>query len=204
MPERMRPPRVLHCEFPIGRPLGKPNDAAFQHDVLRRAFALLERESGPVLEDHPETIVADEQPISCPMPARFDPDLPPAVDEARGIRAAYDRSRARRGVTNVGRAMDADGVPEALAALQQIADGAEWKSVPLPGKNTVAVSLDIRSYYEEAALELTDGPDPGPRGAEAWFFEKTEAGAMLLAARAEVKRQGAQHGIWFYMAPGQR
>ena len=24
-----------------------------------------------------ETIVADEQPISCPMPARFDPDLPP-------------------------------------------------------------------------------------------------------------------------------
>ena len=121
-----------------------------------------------------------------------------------GIRAAYDRSRARRGVTNVGRAMDADGVPEALAALKQIADGAEWKSVPLPGKNTVAVSLDIRSYYEEAALELTDGPDPGPRGAEAWFFEKTEAGAMLLAARAEIQRQGAQHGIWFYMAPGQR
>lgn len=204
MPERMRPPRALHCEFPIGRPLGKPGDAAFQHDVLRRAFALLERESGPVLEDHPETIVADEQPISCPMPARFDPDLPPAVDEARGIRGAYDRSRARRGVTNVGRAMDADGVPEALAALKQIADGAEWKSVRLPGKNTVAVTLDIRSYYEEAALELADGPAPGPRAAEAWFFEKTEAGALVLAARAEIKRQGAQEGIWLYMAPVQR
>ncbi len=200
----MRPPRVLHCEFPLGRPLGKPDDAAFQHDVLRRAFALLGRESGPVLEDHPETIVADEQPVSCTMPPRFDPSLPPAVDEARGIRAAYDRSRARRGVTNVGRALDADGVPEALGALQRIADGAEWKSVPLPGRNTVAVSLDVRAYYEEAALELADGPAPGPRAAEAWFFEKTKAGAMLLAARAEIRRQGAKQPIWFYMAPGQR
>ena len=200
----MRPPRVLHCEFPLGRPLGKPDDAAFQHDVLRRAFALLGRESGPVLEDHPLTIVADEQPISCTMPPRFDPSLPPAVDEARGIRAAYDRSRTRRGVTNVGRVLDADRVPEALAALQRIADGAEWKSVQLPGKNTASVSLDIRAYYEEAALELADGPAPGPRGAEAWFFEKTKAGALLLAARAEIRRQGAKRPIWFFMAPGQR
>lgn len=202
--EQMRPPRALHCEFPLGRPLGKPNDAAFQHDVLRRAFALLERESGPVLEDHPATIVADEEPISCTLPARFDPSLPPAVDEAGGLRKAYDRALARRGTTSVGRVIDADGVPGALAVLQEIADGAHWKSVELPGKNTTALAHDIRTYYEEAGLELVAGPSPGGRQAEAWFFEKTEAGKLILAVRQRMKAQEAPHPVWFYMAPGHR
>ena len=42
MCEKVSPPRALHCEFPLGRPLGRPNDPEFQHDVLARAFALLE------------------------------------------------------------------------------------------------------------------------------------------------------------------
>ena len=201
---RMHPPRVLHCEFPLGRPLGKPNDAAFQHDVLRRAFALLECNSGPVFEEYPEAIVGAEEAISCSLPPRFDPSLPPAVDEARGIRKAYDRARARRGVTSVGRVIDADGVPGALAVLREIADGADWTTVEIPGRNTIAVVHDIRTYYEEAALELVEGPDPGPRGAEAWFFEKTEAGKLLLAARQVIKGQGAKRPIWFYMATGHR
>ncbi len=41
--ETVRAPRMLHCQFPLGRPLGRPNDPAFQHDVLRRALALLDR-----------------------------------------------------------------------------------------------------------------------------------------------------------------
>ena len=113
--ERMRPPRALYGEFPLGRPLGKPGDRAFQLDVLRRAFALLDAPSGPVLEDHPEVIVADEGPLSCGLPPRFDPSLPLAVDEAHGLRAAYDRSRAAHGRTSVGRVMDPDGVPDAAA-----------------------------------------------------------------------------------------
>ncbi|MCZ6706986.1 MAG: hypothetical protein O7A71_03460 [Chloroflexi bacterium] len=204
VPERMHPPRVLHCEFPLGRPLGKPDDADFQHDVLRRAFALLERPSGPVLEDHPEQIVADEEPISCTLPPRFDPDLPAAVDEANGLRNAYDRARARRGVTSVGRVVDADGVPAALDMLQRIADGADWTAVELPGKNPMALAHDVRTYYEEAALELVDGPPPGGRQAEAWFFERTEAGKLLLAARRAIKDQDAPQPVWFYMAPGHR
>ena len=34
--ERMHPPRVLHCEFPLGRPLGKPGDAEFQQAFVRK------------------------------------------------------------------------------------------------------------------------------------------------------------------------
>ena len=63
--ERTQPPRALWCDFPLGRPLGKPQDPEFQHDVLARAFALLDAESGPVLEHHPEVIEADETPMSC-------------------------------------------------------------------------------------------------------------------------------------------
>jgi len=204
MTVKVAPPRALHCEFPLGRPLGHPSDAAFQHDVLARAFALLDATSGPVLVDHPEVIEADEQPVACALPPRFDPTLPPAVDEARGLRRAYDRALARRGVTSVGRAVTADGVPDALAVLHAIANGADWATAGIPGGNTVAVCHDISTYYEEAALELVDGPPPGGRAMEDWFFDRTQAGATVLAARAAIRDSGAKFPIWFYMTPGQR
>lgn len=201
--ERMAPPRALYCNFPLGRPLGTPADAEFQHDVLRRAFDLLDAD-GPVLASHPVVIEADETPMACAIPPRYDPNLPPAVDEARGLRAAYDRSTAKRGATSVGRTIDADTVPDALAVLHDWAEGASWKDHALPGKNTVGVCHDIRAYYEEAALELVTGPPPGGRAAEAWFFEGTEAGRTILAARQAMKAQDAPHPFWFYMAPAHR
>lgn len=204
MAVKAAPPRALHCEFPLGRPLGVPGDAAFQHDVLARAFALLDAPDGPVLVDHPVEIVASEQPLACSLPPRFDPDVPAAVDEARGIRRAYERTLARRGVTSVGRAIGAEQVPEALAALDAIANGTDWTAAGLPGGNPVTVCHDIRTYYAEAALELTEGPAPGGRAVEAWFFESTHAGTTMLAARAAMREAGAPFPIWFYMTPGQR
>ena len=204
MAVKVAPPRALHCEFPLGRPLGRPLDPEFQHDVLARAFALLNETSGPVLVDHPEVIEADDQPVSCSLPPRFDPSLPPSVDEARGLRKAYDRALARRGVTSVGRVMSADEVPNALGMLHAIANGQDWTTAGLPGGNTIAVCHDIRTYYEEAALELVDGPLPGGRAMEDWFFDRTEAGATVLAARAAIRDSGGKFPIWFYMTPGQR
>ncbi len=201
MTVKVAPPRALHCEFPLGRPLGRPNDPAFQLDVLSSAFALLDARSGPVLVDYPEVIEADDQPASCALPPRFDPLLPPAVDEANGLRRAYDRARARRGVTSVGRAIGADDVPAALAVFDAIAHGADWKSAGIPGGNTTAVCHDIRTYYEEAATELVDGPARG-RAIESWYFERTEAGATILAARAAMRDSGAKFPVWFYMTPG--
>lgn len=205
MTEKVAPPRALHCEFPLGRPLGRPNDPGFQHDVLARAFALLKEPSGPVLVDHPEVITdADAEPVACTLPPRYNPDLPAAVDEAMGIRKAYDRAVQRRGVTSVGRVIDADGVPAALEALHRIAGGQPWQEVGIPGGNTIALCHDIRTYYEEAALELANAPTAGARALEAWFFERTEAGRTVLAARQAIKDQGAPFPVWFYMVPGHR
>lgn len=204
MAVKTAPPRALHCEFPLGRPLGRPGDPEFQHDVLARAFALLDAPVGPVLVDHPVVIESDAEPVSCTLPPRFDPGLAPAVDEARGIRRAYERVTARRGVSSVGRVIDADGVPAAVAILVAIADGADWRTVELPGGNNTALCHDIRSYYEEAALDLVTGPLPGPRALEDWFFERTETGRIVLAARDAIRASGAKTPVWFYMAPATR
>jgi hypothetical protein len=201
--EKMSPPRTLYSEFPLGRPLGKPTDAAFQLDVLRQGLALLEA-TEPVLEAYPEIIESDETPMACAMPPRYDPDLPAAVDEAQGLRAAYDRSLKSRGVTDVGRAIGADDIPAALRVLHEWAEGASWKEHPLPGKNTVAVCHDIRAYYEEAAVELVTGPAPGGGAADAWFHDETEAGKTVMAARQVLKEQDAPFPFWFYMAPAHR
>ena len=61
------------------------------------------------------------------------PDISPSVDEAQGLRAAYNRAVARKGATEVGRAIDADGVAGALADLERMAAGEHWKEVYAPG-----------------------------------------------------------------------
>jgi len=52
---KAEPPRALWVPFELGRPLGPPNDAAFQRRVLLATLALLARRGGPVvLEDFPD------------------------------------------------------------------------------------------------------------------------------------------------------
>jgi hypothetical protein len=198
--ERIRPPRALYCEFPLGRPLGRPDDATFQRRVLEAAFALLERPSGPVLEDFPEAI-ADEpsHSLACPVPPQSNPDLPAAVDEAIGLRAAYERQQTRSGRTTVGYVVGPDGIPDAVAAIVRIADGVPLDDADLPG-SAREVALDIRAYYEEAALALADHV-PQARQAEAWFFRETAAGASLKRAQAAMRDAGVAQGEWVFMVP---
>ena len=200
--EKMRPPRALYCEFPLGRPLGRPNDPAYQHDVLQRAFALLDAPAGPVLATHPDVIELEVEALACPLPARFDPNVPEAVDEARALRAAYDRTHAATGRTSVGRLVDADGIPALVEAFVRIADGTDWADAALPG-DPISAAHDLRSYYEEAALALVDVV-PGPGQAEAWFYDVTAAGRTVLAARRAMRDAGAPFPLWFYLCRGTR
>ena len=199
--ENIGAPRKLHCQFPFGRPLGRPGDAEFQHDVLRRAFALLARTDVPVLEDHPVTIEdqADE-PVACPIPPHFDPELPAAVSEVRGLRAAYDRQLARSGRTLVGRERDADGIGDLVARFLRIGEGASLADVGFDDHSAIAASQDIRAYYEEAALALVDHV-PGARQAESWFYRSTATGAALRAARDALKSAGANRMVTGYLLP---
>jgi len=74
--ENLQPPRTLWVTFPLGRPMGVPNDRAFQHRVMNAGLALLQRESGPVLEDYPEDIsdAGEFMPPACPVSFASSPE----------------------------------------------------------------------------------------------------------------------------------
>lgn len=199
-PERMKPPRALYCEFPLGRPLGKPSDAAFQRRVLETALALLDGGPVPVLEDFPDKIDDGAgEPLACALPPRHDASVPPAVDEARGLRLAYDRQRAATGRTNVGHVTSADGVPRMLASLVRVAGGTPLEEAELP-PDLRGVGLDVRAYYEEAATALA-GHVPAARQAESWLFQRTEAGKVLKEAQGTLREAGTPRSVWAFLVP---
>ncbi len=199
--ENTAPPRGLWCDFPLGRPLGKPGDPGFQHQVLAHAFSLLDA-TEPVFEVFPESIADDGAEVAaCTLPPRHDPDAHPAVDEARGIRKAYDRAVEKYGNhMGASRVVDADQIPDAIEAFIRIVEGTPWKEAGIPGI-PARVSQDIRGYYETAALGLMDHA-PSAWAGTRWFLDHTEAGKVVLEARATMRDTGASQTMWFYMAPG--
>lgn len=199
--EKSRAPRMLHCEFPLGRPLGRPADPAFQHRVLEAAFALLARTDVPVLVEFPETITDDaDQPVACALPPRHDPLLHPAVDEAIGLRPAYERHRAASGRTNVVRCGGPERVPELIAAFAAIGAGSQWDDVGLAPDLLGPAALDIRAYYEEAAIALADHV-PAARQAESWLYRLSATGPVLIRARAALREAEAPRSAWFALVP---
>lgn len=199
--EETAPPRGMWVDFPLGRPLGKPADPEFQHRVLRAAFDMLDA-TEPVFETFGESIDDDgTEVVACSLPPRHDPDLHPAIDEARGLRPAYDRSLEQHGNRiGAGRVVDADHVTEAIESFIRVADGTPWKEAGVPGIPARVVQ-DIRGYYETAAVGLSDHV-PGAWAGARWFYRETEAGKVILAARQAMADGGVKNPVWFYMAPG--
>ncbi len=202
---RMRAPRALYCEFPLGRPLGRPLDPEYQHGVLAAAFALLATPADeiPVLAHFPDIIVAEaDEALSCPLPPRFDAGVPAAVDEARGLLAAYRRTFERTGRTSLGKVLTAEQVPDALGRFAAVADGLAWKEAAIPG-DPISCAADIRAFYEEAALSLV-AHVPAARQTEGWYVDQTEAGRVMKRAQTAMKAGGAPHPLWFYLLPMSR
>jgi D-proline reductase (dithiol) PrdB len=198
--ELLAPPRSLFCRFPFGRPLGRPGDPDFQRDVLTAAFELLREPSGPVLSDYPVAELAAAEPLACSVAPGHDPTLPPEIDEALALRPAYDRQRAASGRTNVGRTVDCDGITDLIRGLIAFRDGMDWDEAGLP-TSARDVAADVRSYYEEAALALSTGPQSA-HAAEAWLFEQTATGRLLRDVQARLRAQSPDdRERWFYVVP---
>jgi hypothetical protein len=198
--ETTQPPRALHCEFPLGRPLGRPNDPVFQRRVLDAALVLLDEPEGPVLVDFPEEITDDsDTPLVCTIPPADTGDVHPAEVEARGLLPAWRRSTVMYGRSSVGKVVVAEDVPGVVGIFARIADGEGWQEVGLPGDPTKAAA-DVRNFYEEAALSLTEAV-PGARQAETWFVDHTAAGDVIQRARVAMKEQDAGFYYWYYLLP---
>ena len=194
------PPRGLFCDFPLGRPLGVPGDAAFQRRVIETAFGLLDR-GEPTVEDYEVTINdADSEVLMCPLPARMDPDAHPAIDEAKGLRPAYDRAVAKHGNrAGAVRILDADTIPAAIEAFIRVAEGQPWKQAGIPGV-PARVSQDIRGYYEMAAMEIADHT-PAAWAGYRWFRDQTRTGEVIQQARDAMRESGAKEPLWRFLLP---
>lgn len=196
IPRRMRPPRALVARFPLGRPLGRPDDPVLQTAVLRAAFELLSAPSGPVTATFPEVIPDEaDAPLACPLPPRHDPSEPAAVDEALALRAAVERATARGAFC----APAADEVAGALRGFARLADGAPLEETGL-ADDLRAAARAVLTYYELAALGLSDHV-PAARQAETWYVQHTAAGATMRQARDQLRRRGAERHAWYYLLP---
>lgn len=203
--ESSKPPRALYVEFPLGRPLGRPDDVDLQTNVLQTALDLATRDDVPFIVDYPEVIEDEgDEPASCPMPPRHDPDLHAAIDEARGLRHAYQRNLEATGRTLLGRVTspDIDGVVELIEKIIRLEAGETLDDVGLAGGAGIAAGQDIRAYYEEAGLQLAEST-VGSRALESWFYQTTEAGQLIRRAQKVMKERGTGDDFTVqYLLPG--
>lgn len=160
---------------------------------------MLKEPEGPVLVDYPVEISDEaDAPLVCQVPPRSDDSLPAAIDEAKGLRPAYNRALKQHGRTNVGRLADADGVPDLIESFLKISDGTPYKEAGIPTNNLLEASKDIMNYYEEAAAALSDHV-PAARAAESWFFGSTVSGKLLKDVRDKLSKEGLK--VAFYITP---
>jgi hypothetical protein len=188
--EKTQPPRGLFVPFQLGRPLGEPEDVAFQRRVLSQALGLLERTDGPViLADFP-----DDPPGWSDTPGWEPPVLPTLATptdptgwrdafatELAALRPAWAQARARFGRSTVGLSFVS---PEDWPALAAAFAGGELPAVA--GHTTAALTLrflcdDIKAFYGEAGQAV--GSAPSSRQVDGWFWRATLAGRLLVALR---------------------
>ena len=189
--EQTRPPRALMTPFMLGRPLGEPNDVAFQRRVLLQALNLLTHSSGPsVLEHFP-----DDNPSWFDRPGwraavTLEKLAVPADSKAweaafrqelNQVLPFWDRFKSRFGRSSVG--LSGQPVDQWPAFAASFLDGT-LPTVPLHETPALAIRFlidDVKALYGEAAQ--ADGGPPSARQIDGWFWRETLAGQLLLALR---------------------
>ena len=185
------PPRALWVPFMLGRPLGVPNNAAFQRKVLLAALGLLQRDAGPVLEDFPDDAPYVDQGdapenLNCPVsfPRKRSDGTPGErlADEIAQLHAWHDVAVKHHGRTTLG-----------LTGLSPVELGqflASWlgdhPQAPFREGIASAAALKLATdelktfYYESKSVQ------PGrhsPTEIQNWFWMETAAGEVFLALR---------------------
>ncbi|MCH9674651.1 MAG: hypothetical protein K0U93_24640, partial [Gammaproteobacteria bacterium] len=117
----MQPPRSLWVTFPLGRPLGMPHDASFQHGVLRALMGLTTAGEGPVLRDYDVDLpqssdgAGDTQstwacPVSFPSTTKASDTLESRIEaELAALSPWYEIAKSRRQRSTFGASQQAIG-----------------------------------------------------------------------------------------------
>lgn len=190
--DAIAPPRALKVPFELGRPLGEPNDAAFQRQVLNQLFGLLAAPGpGSVIDEFPLDSPSQsgvQDTWSCPVSfaaATDDSVLANARAEVASLMPWFDRAGCRQASATGTSGEDVIGVLELLGAA--LDDGLETLTPPagvaLGDWIKLAVE-DFKLFYAEAM-----GAQANPPGATEfgnWFWQQSEGGALVRKLRDEL------------------
>ena len=191
--EAIKPARGLFLDFPMGRGMGKPNDPEFQKKVIRAAFDLFDVETGPVLEDFPETIPVRDGRMGYALPPELvlstsdigdvDSLVAEVQAEMDALLPDFEAAAASRGRTTVGASELA--LQDFAPFISKFIRGEIPKS---PRKGLPAIPLlklvveDLEAYYTETRTHRDGIDDLELMGK--WFWEETKAGRLLLSLEA--------------------
>ena len=191
--EAITPPRALFLDFPMGRPMGKPNDADFQKKVIRSAFDLFDRDHGPQLVDFGETIPVKNGRMGYALPVELvltredigdlDVLVTKVQAEISALSPAYNSAKAARGRTTVGASeLEVnDFVPYIAHFIRGDKPRSPRKGVP-PIPLLKLVVEDLAAYYTEARTHRDNIDDIELLGE--WFWTETKAGRLILGLEA--------------------
>ena len=193
--EIIKPPRALWVPFELGRPLGPPDNAAFQRRVLLALLGMFEAPDGPRLEDFPEDEPETEGEITvlaCPLDYTRATLETGEIDQLQvafrreivAMRPWYDMAVARRQRTTVGvSGIDLEALVDFIYAFVRGEEPENPRNdIPLAYTLKFAIE-DLQSYYIEGVTA-----QPGQGGASSqvltdWFWDETAAGKVLLALK---------------------
>lgn len=194
--EIIKPPRALWVPFEFGRPLGAPNNPAFQKQVLMAALKLLEISEGPVvLTDFPEKapISAEEAvTLACPYVPKEEETNPTELEkfcqafktEMRSLRPWYDLAKQQRQRTTVGVSrLSLKEMGDFICSfLTESQPSNPRQDVPLAFELRYAAD-DLKAYYNEAVTAQPGMETSDSATLTKWFWKDTVAGKVLMAVR---------------------
>ncbi|MCH7712905.1 MAG: hypothetical protein IIC99_04710 [Chloroflexi bacterium] len=197
--EKVNPPRALFVPFPYGYPLGKAEDAPFQHRVISAALALLDAPKGPVLEEFPDEAGPNEYPQASGIKGSHLAIMEDAANEITALRPFYERwVEAHGGRTAVG----VCGIPQRrfrgmIRFLQTYARGEEADIDARPAGLTVPQYIrhcvdDLKAFYYEA--RMAQKPTTTEPEIHTWFWGET-AGGKLTSQLAQVMTEADDPAI---------
>jgi hypothetical protein len=189
--ETLKTPRALFVPFPFGHALGRPNDPALQHRVLRAALDLLTAPAGPVLRDFPDDAEPGDQPPAPRQASTITPAATITDDPVAEVRDLYGRHEQWRGKNGGRTAFGLSGVPatqveDVVRFLQRFADGGDADMPERPAAVALPAFIrwcadDLKTVAFEGYMAMT--PEAGGDEIARWFWGTTAIGQLLRRVR---------------------
>ena len=184
--QRVKPPRMLAVPFFFGNALGEADNPEYQHKILQATFDLLDRDSGPVLEQLPDDMVPDILMQGSETENESEDKGLNAADELTSLRAYYEQwTESHGGRTAVG----ASSIPQrrfrgVVRFLESYINREETDMKERPEDATLPQFIrhcvnDLKAFYYEA--RMAQRPDGADRDIHDWFWSATAMGALAMS-----------------------